>query len=71
MPDWILNAGGINYPNNPERQQLAVARWHRPVTTPEERAAARAFLEANPRIAELTARIRAQVAQAREKGGAH
>lgn len=60
MPRWVIDAGGINYPNNPDRQQMAIANWHRPVTTPRERAAARAFLEASPRLAELTARIRAQ-----------
>lgn len=44
MPGWITYCNGPNYPNNPERQQLAIARWHLPVATPAEVAASRAFV---------------------------
>jgi hypothetical protein len=59
MPRWVVDGW---YSNNPMKQQMAVANWHRPVTTPRERQEAReALANASPEIQRLTAKIRAEM----------
>jgi hypothetical protein len=41
VPAWVVDGW---YANNPDKQQLAIARYFIPVTTLAERAAARAFV---------------------------
>lgn len=38
VPSWVIDGW---YANNPEKQQLAIARYFTPVTTPAERELAR------------------------------
>jgi hypothetical protein len=40
VPAWVTDGW---YANNPEKQQLAIARYHSPVATEREREAARVF----------------------------